>query len=235
MSATPLSDIQTVIERSLFEHIRLELVDKGYLPDVTDYPNTQVGYDDYNQAITDISNGTNGFAIELFNESENTSRGMKKVPRIVMNTGNFLPGALGGDPSPYFSDQGSIYTSKVTPPQTVDFFINFHLISNTVAQQRILNAILALAVPRRGYIPWYSDSDKTFFIRYLNYYDGDDQAEGILEKVYAYEIPDCWDSEDRDLVENVAKINRITLQPNVQKYMDGTWGQDTDPLVVNSP
>lgn len=231
MSATALSGIQAIIERSLFETIRLELVDKGYLPDITLYTNDQAGYDAYNAAVTAIS----GFAIELFSEGANTAKGIKKVPRIVINTGNFLPGALGGDPQRFFEDQGTNYKALVTPPQTVDFYINFHLVSNTVEQERVLNAILALAIPRRGYIPWYSDVTKRFFARYLNYYDTDNIDKGIIEKVYAYEIPDMWDMEDRETYAIIAKMSEITLNTNVQKYMDRKWGYNTDPLVVNSP
>lgn len=234
MSATPLSDIQEMIERSLFEVIRLELVDKGYLPDITDldtYPDTQVGWDQWEADISTIVLNM-GFAIELFGVGNSESRGIKKVPRIVLETGNFLPGALGGDPLPFFEDQGDSYSALVTPPQTTDFYINFHLVSNSIAQHRVLNSILGLSVPRRGYIKYYNDPTKSFFARYLNYYNIDDTDGGIIEHIYAYEIPDAWDQEDIIVLENIAKINEITLNPNLQKYMDGSWGNDSDPLIV---
>lgn len=235
MSATALSTVQSLIERSLFEALRSELIDKLYLPDVADttaYPNNQVGFDAWKAAVSAVVTAK-GFAIEIFSEGSNQAKGVKKVPRIVMNVGSFLPGALGGDPQRYFFNNGTSYKALVTPPQTVDFYVNFHLVSNTVEQERILNSILALAVPRRGYIPWYSDETKTFFARYLNYFDGDNLGEGLIEKVYAYEIPDCWDMEDREVEAIVAKMTEITLNTNVQKYMDGSWGYDSDPLVIN--
>lgn len=151
-----------------------------------------------------------------------------------MEAGNFLPGALGGDPRRYFVDAGSEWNAKITPPQTTDFYINFCVVSNTAAQARVLNAILALSVPRRGYIPWYNDATKSFFARFLNYYDRTDEDEGIIEHVYAYEIPDAWDMDDRDDPNHptIANIDEITLNINVQKYMDRTWGYDSTPLIV---
>ncbi len=234
MSNTPLTNIQELIERSLFETIRLELVDKGYLPDIADtvtYPDNNTGWAQW-EADIDAIVASMGFSIELFSVGNNESKGVKKVPRIVLESGNFLPGALGGDPQRYFEDVGSSYTALVTPPQTVDFYLNIHLVSNKAQQLRVLNSILALSIPRRGYIPYYNDSTKTFFARYLNYYNQSSEDDGILEHVYAYEIPDCWDISNREVFTNIAKIEEITLNTNVQKYMDRTWGTDSDPLVI---
>lgn len=231
MSTTGLTNIQEVIERSLFETIRLELVDKGYLPDITLYADTPAGHELYDTAINTIVE-TLGFAIEIFSTGTNKAKMIKKIPRIVIKAGSFLPGSLGGSPSKYYSDQGTYYKAMVTPPQTVDFYIDYHLVSETIAQERVLSSILALAIPRRAYITRYDDSTKTFFSRYLNYYNIDEADEGISEKVYKYEIPDCWDTEDREVEDNVAKLNEVTLHTNIQKYMDGSWGYDTDDLVV---
>lgn len=234
MSATALTSIQEIIERSLFYAIIDEIVDKGYFPDIRDdvtYPDTDQGASDFADAVTAVI-ASKGYAIEIFSGASNESRGVKKVPRIVIDSGNFLPGALGGDPRRYFEDQGASYNALVTPPQTVDFYVNFHLISGSIEQARILNAIIALSVPRRGYIPWYNDGAKTLFARYLNYYDQSNTDEGIIEHVYAYEVPDAWDREDVEAYATIAKINEITLNTNVQKYMDRTWGVDSDPLVI---
>ena len=219
MSATPLSDIQSIIERSLFETIRLELVDKGYLPDVTAYPNTPIGVQEYESDLNTIANGPLGFAIELFSEGSNHGKGVKKVPRIVLNSGSFLPGALGGDPQRFFKDNGTNFTAKVTPPQSVDFYVDFNLVSENVKQERILNAILALSIPRRGYIPYYTDSSTRFFTRYLNYYDADSTKEGIIEKVYGYEIPDVWDVNDVTFANSISKISQISNIPQKTAFL----------------
>lgn len=230
MSATALSDTQQVVERSIFEEIRLELVDKGYLPDITTFTNNEAGQLLYEAAVEAIV-VDKGFAIELFSTGTNKAKHVKKTPRIVMRSGSFLPGALGGSPSRYYSDQGTNYSALVTPPQTVDYYINFHLVSEDVEQERILAAILALTLQRRGYVTRIDDANKTFFCRYLNYYDGDNVDEGIIEKIYSYEIPDCWDSND-ETVDTVAKLAEVTLETRVEKYYDGSWGHDAGDMVV---
>ena len=232
MSNTALSNTQELIERSLFEVIRKELVDKGYIPDITLFADDETGYDLYQAAVQTIVQNK-GYSIELYNEGSNAAKGIKKTPRIVINTGNFLPGALGGDPQRIFQDQGLYYQALITPPQTVDFFINIHLVSADVEQERILNSLLSLAIQRRSYIPFYSDPNETFFCRYLNFFQMDDMNQGIMEKVYAYVTEDCYDTEDRVIMDNIAKLTQISLHPNIQKYLDGEWGStDTDPIVV---
>jgi len=231
MSTTALTDIQEIIERTLFEKIRQEVVDKGYLPDITLYTDDASGWASWETDIATIVTA-NGFAIEIFNGGTSESRGVKKVPRFVMNVGSFLPGALGGDPQRFFSDQGTDYTALVTPPQTTDFYVDVNLVAGSIAQLRIMNAILSLAIPRRGYHKFFNDPTRSFFVRNLDYYDADNEDDGIMEKVYGYQIPDCWDAEDVEFATGIAKMTEITLNTNVQKYMDGSWGHDSTPLVV---
>ena len=236
MSDIPLSDVQEIIERSLFEAIRKELVDKEYLPDVSDtglFPNNPTGYAAWNAAIQAIITAK-GFAIELFGVGNNEDKGVKKIPRIVLESGNVLPGALGGDPLRYFEDNGTYYKSLVTPPQTTDYYLNIIMVSNTIIQSRILNNIVALGMPRRGYVPFYNDPTKSFFIRYLNYFEANNEDRGLIEHIYSYEIKDAWDIDAIELTDDIPKMSEITFNINLQKYMDGSWGYDTDPLIVEN-
>lgn len=221
-----LSSIQEIIERSIFEKIRGVLVATGYLPDIVNYPDTPEGYYDYRSSIKEIIE-TKGFCVELFNQGPNTEKGLKKVPRIVIKTVSALPGDLGGSFGKYFvKNTGGTFDEITTPPQSVDFYVNFHLVSGTVEQYRILNSILTLAIPRRSYIDWYTNSGedkRTFFCRYLNYHDIDNLPTGVMEKVYAYEIPDCYDLTMAVMGTDIPSISDITLIPSLQKYMDDDW------------
>lgn len=230
MSATALSTVQELIENSLFEVLRLELVDKLFLPDITLYTNDAAGQLSWETDLKTIADG--GTAIEVISETANDKLDVKKAPRIVMSSGSFLPGALGGDPAKYFVDNGGSFSALVTPDQVTNFYINFHLLSNNTKDERLLNAILALCIPKRGYVPFWSDATERFFVKYLNYYDGPGNIDGAIEKIYAYEIQDVWDREDIEIDAVVAKMTEITLNINIQKYLDGSWGYDTDPLVV---
>lgn len=231
MSTTALTNIQELIERTIFESIRVELVDKGYLPDITIYPDTALGALEYEAAIKDVVDDK-GFAVEVFSEGSNYAKGNKKVPRIVISTGNFLPGDLGGDPQKFFVNNGTTFSAMVTPPQTSDFYLDIHLVSGNVIQERFLNALLALAIPRRAYLKFYTDNTKSFFIRTLNFSELDDTDHGIIEKVYSYQVPDCWDMEDQVLQASIAKMIEITLNQQVQKYLTNPITPSTDTLVV---
>ena len=224
MSSIPLSNIQEVIEITVFEAIRLELVDKGYLPDITQFPDTPQGVTDYNNAIKDIVD-EKGFAIDIFNNGSNFNKGIKTIPRIIINSGNFLGGSLGGDPSKFFINNGSNYTAMVTPPQTSDFYLDVHCVSNNVKQERILNSILSLALPKRKYLKCYNDLTKSFFIRYLSFFELDNLGHGLSEKCFSYEIPDCWDTEDTTIPGTISKISVIEMDLRLQKYITGTWGE----------
>ena len=89
MSTTPLTDTQERIERSIFERIRMELIDKGYLHDISIAPfNTGDGAA---QAAWDaeliVISGAMDFAIELIGAGSYDKADEKKVPRIVIQSG----------------------------------------------------------------------------------------------------------------------------------------------------
>jgi len=52
----PLSSLQELVELTIFHRLRLEIVSQGYLPDISTYPNTTVGYTNYKAALAAIAN-----------------------------------------------------------------------------------------------------------------------------------------------------------------------------------
>lgn len=241
MSTTPLSNSQEIIERSIFERIRLEIVDKGYypniaatsgLPAVPVYPNTPAGKVLLDNDVASIVT-SKGFAIELFNNVNSKALGTKKIPRIVINSDSFLEGALGGDSTKIFRTVGQGFSAYQQPPQTSNFYFNIRLVSNNVSQERILTSLLSLALPKRAYIPLYNAPTYNFFCRNLNSMDISNETEGYIEKYLAYEVQDVWDMEDALIAENITAISQITLHPNVQSYRDGTFGYGSDDLVID--
>jgi len=224
MSNIPLSDIQELLERSVFHRIRKVCVDKGYLPDITTYTKNEAGQIAYDIAISAIVT-SKGFAIEVFSNSNQEVKDVKKLPRIVLNSQDFMPGALGGANTRYYEKQISgSYKKMVRPPQSSDYTFNVHLISETTKQARILNAIVALALPRMGYIPLYNDATRNVFTHVISSSDLTDQQNGINERVYRYEIPDIFETEDYS-IEDIAAIKEITITPEVD-------GKITDSQVI---
>lgn len=230
MSTTPLTTVQELIERSLFERLRLECVDKGYLPDITTFPETSLGNTNYISAIKAIANSSKGFAVEPFQNSSSQAKGMKRVPRIVINPQPFMEGALGGDSSRFYQLNGDTYDAKVLPPQTSEYYFNVHLVSSSAAEMRVLNAIMSLSIPVRGYIPFYNNSNFNFFVRKLSGYNAPQTDEGIQETVYRFQVPDIFEVEDKIVATGIAKINEITVDNKVEDH-DGNI-INTDDLII---
>lgn len=215
MSNIPLSNIERLLERTIYEALRVETVDKGYLPDITTYTQDQAGYDSFRSDLQTIIS-TKGFAIEVFGHGSNLSRGLKRSPRMVIESQMFIPGQLGGDSQRFYIDKGTDYDAYKRPPQTANFFFNIHLIGTKATHIRTMQAIQAIAIPRRGYVSLH-DPDNEFvdpqniFVRNIAFVDLGNYDEGILEKLYRYEIPDVFEMDD-ELLETVGKMDEITLE-----------------------
>jgi hypothetical protein len=211
-----LSNIQETIERSIYERIRLVLVEEGYLPDILDFlPETPANYKLFQEAITTITN-TKGFAIELYNHQDNLNLGALKVPRIVINPQPFLEGSLGGDGLRRYIREGLVYKSVAMPAQTSDFNCHIHLVSSTAQQTRILNALLAKAIPRRAYIPFVQELEGNFFIEQQSSFLSPDAMKGMKETIFRFSVPDLFEIDDITIQENIKPLTRIDLQVDVK-------------------
>lgn len=207
------------LERSIYEALRVKTVELGYTPDITQFniddPDiniAKVAQQQYNQKLKDIISNK-GFAIEVFGYAPNQDRGIKKAPRIVLQSEAYLPGTVGLDIAPQYERVGDKYKIKKTTAITTNYYFTLHLISNTTKQHRVLHDIMVKSLPRIGYINLYQndgqeEGDKVF-IKYLSYYESDFLAEGIIEKVYRYEIPDIIDTEGEVEEGNIVPIKEI--------------------------
>lgn len=208
-----LADTQKLVERSIFEAIRKKLVSEGYLPDITLFPNTEIGYGNFQSAVQAIRS-VKGFATEIFGHGSSQSKELKRVPRIAIVTRRVFPGDIGGIvDSEYITnplDPNNIMEVK-PDNQTADIQLDIHLVSNSAEQDRFLGAILAAVIGSRRYLPIYTDTTQKIFARQYNYYDLPDTMEGIIEKVYSYEIKDLWLFGGDTIRTSVPLIKEITI------------------------
>jgi len=218
MSATPLSTTQERVERSIYERIRLELVDKGYLPDITLYnSNTALNQTDWEAAMATIRT-TMGFCIELFGAGSYEKNDDKKVPRIVIDSGFFSEGTLGGDQTTYFqlADDNLSYEAYKRPPQASQLDLNIHVVASSTKEIRIVQAVLGLALQTRGYLPLYTEIPNeiqetgNFFYKRAGVADLPQTEEGVLEKIFRYVIDDVYEVEPIALP-SASIITEITL------------------------
>jgi len=207
-----LTNIQELVERSIFEAIRKVLVREGYVPDVTLVPDRAT----YDQQLSAIEQAK-GFASEIFGNGSSQATGTKHVPRIVISGRRVLVGEIGSPPSREFEKDPLNPNSiiAVTPaPETSHLQLEIHLVSNTAQQERFLTAVINAALKTRSYIPMIDDptGKSKFFLRQFNYYDLPDTIEGIDENVYAYEVTDLYLFEGTIEQINVPLIQAITLE-----------------------
>ena len=231
MSATPLTNTIERVDRSLFERLRTELVDKLYLPDITNtglYPNNPAGTAAYEAALAAIRLSL-GFAIEVFGIGSNEAKYKERVPRIVIVSRHALLGALGSQPDRIYTGVGvnpllpvdpdtnplDHYTQSYLPPQTADFEYEIALVWQTAIQRRIMTQILALSLPKRGYINWWDqgvDEKEKPFIRQVGYDDRTMADQGFREEKYIYVVEDIWEIAETPIAGNVAPIQEITVE-----------------------
>lgn len=226
-----LSNIQELVERSLFESIRLLSVSEGYTPDITTFTQDAAGNTAY-QAALDAIRSSKGFAIEIFNNQDSQNTGQLKVPRITIVPQPFMEGALGGDQTRRYVKNGAVYDAEALPAQTSDYYCNIHLTGTTAVEMRTLNALLSLTVPTRGYIPWQDQVqlEGNFFVKRIGYFTNPDTDKGTTDLVYRYQVPDLFETECIPIEQGIVPLNQITIDTKVQDA-NGT-NHDADNTVI---
>lgn len=215
---TSLTDIQEVLERSIFHTIREQCVAKGYTPNILDYPKTELGFRQYLEALSDIK-VQEGFAIEVFNTGAPADRVSKQLPRIVLNIQGYLPGSIGSDlVHQYQLEAGDKYTKYTLPPGTSDLYLNIHIVSSNTPQHRILSALMALSIPRKGYINiWNSEindwePEGYIFCNHLSYVPVRQyNSPGTMETIYRYVFPDVFETTAIRKLTDISPLKEIDL------------------------
>lgn len=217
-----LTNISELTERSIFHALRKVVVDEGYLPDIENYdienPNLTIAKAAQDEFIQDIEAivSNRGFAIEVFGYSSNQSRGTKKTPRIVVEVEAFYPGNLGLDTTNQYKydEINDTYITQKGPSIVSDQIINIHLVGYSTQQHRVLHAVMVKALPRRGYMKWYTEPQlkkhENLFIRYIGYNELNFPEIGVTEKIYRYELPDLHENLLEELY-TVPPIKTINL------------------------
>jgi hypothetical protein len=216
MPVKPLSEVQELVELTLFHSIRKTVVDNQYCPDIMNYPNTSAGSTQY-WADFEAITLAKGFSIEVFNNSNPDRKGAKKLPRMVMISEGYMPGEVGGDQSRFYKPiAGNQFQVLQRPPQVVDLSFKVHLVCETAMQYRICTSILANAIPTRGYIPIYqpfgSFTPCNLYIQNISYFSVPALGDSILEYVFGYVVKDVWLEEYATLLGTVPALKEIHLQ-----------------------
>lgn len=223
--STTLTLIQR-IERSVFERIRIGIVDAGYLPDVLNYDLTN--QTDRNQYKVDQAAivANLGFSIDIYSRSGFKSKGIKKIPRIVIEWKRYVSGDIGADIAPFYVPANGdplspdSYLKKVMPHIASSSQFQIRIITNEAIQERVIIDILSNTLGRRGSIPFYDESTDFIFIRQTGYMENPEPAENTDEKIYMYEIPDIFEIDATILATGIVPITEINTEIQLKDIND---------------
>lgn len=199
---------QEVIERSVYDSLLKTAMALGYTIDPNDYlpisPENQRRFD---EDIKELQ-----LYIQIFGTGNNQAKGRKLTPRIVVNARGFFPGNVGLPRQLIDKGVGEGFTVHEEPYVSFDQFIDIHLVADNQEHMRLLHQVLFYSIPQKGYIKPYTSPQFKFtgniFIQLLNFQDANDLRDGIMEKIYQFEVQDTLISE-RVSQEDISPIRDI--------------------------
>lgn len=214
---------QEIIERSLYDAILQVAIRLNYSLDPNEYlPVTPESVERCKRDKDRLDK-----YIAIYSTGNATSKDQKETPRIVLNARGFFPGSIGLPKSLVEKKVGIGYTAFETPYETIDQYIDVHLVASNQEDLRILHQILFFSLPAMGYIKPYNikemPSNGNIFIELGNFFDTPNNNLGLLEKVYEFRVYDTLvglnDNVQTDLPEiiSIEAIINNTVDLEVHK------------------
>jgi hypothetical protein len=186
--------IITRVQRSIYDLVRLQLVQAGLTPDVTAFEDTAASYQAYLQALKDIK-VLKGYAVELFGQSPQLDKGLEKVPRISLSFATLQDGDWGMDPWPIITDPATGFSQSVISPLiSMEMVATCHIITNKTSHERYLENLAFLAIPPRGFVKFY-DNDEKFLVQFASRNNYENSGIGVRESHITFSIPDILITE----------------------------------------
>lgn len=209
---------QEIIERSIYSALLQVAIALGYSVDPNDY----LPVSEANAARMKADIQALQKYIPVFGTANSSSKDKKTTPRIVVNARGFYPGMVGLPKEIVGKEVGLGYTANEEPYETLDQYIDIHLVANTQEDLRILHSIMFTALPQRGYIKPYTAEEFLFsgniFLEVGNFFDLPNTTLGLMEKVYEFRVYDTLIGEKEDLPVDWVPINDISVV--LEKYKE---------------
>lgn len=201
---------QEIIERSIYQALLNASIKLGYSLDPNNY--LPISIENQKRFKEDMDK-LNKY-IWVFGTGNNQSKDKKLTPRIVVNARGFYPGGIGLPKLLIQKKEGIGFTATEEPYETIDQFIDIHLIANNQEDLRLLHQVMFYSIPQRGYLKPYNVDEFLFsgniFLELVNFFDIPNLDFGLLEKVYQFVIQDCVINEITEKADLVP-ITDITL------------------------
>ena len=200
---------QEIIERSLYDAILQVAIKLNYSLDPNEYlPITP-------ESVERCKNDKDQLDkyIAIYGTGNATSKDIKETPRIVLNARGFFPGSIGLPKKLIEKKVGIGYTAFDSVYETIDQYIDVHLVAGNQEDLRILHQVLLFALPVRGYVKPYNIKDMppegNILIELGNFFDVPNNNLGLLEKVYEFRVYDTLVGLDDTLQTDIPEIISI--------------------------
>lgn len=205
---------QEIIERSIYTAILNTAIDLNYTLDPNKYlPKTPENLRKMQNDVQSLKK-----FIYIYGTGNSTSKDQKITPRIVINAKGFYPGGIG---LPQFLlekriEEGSVsFEADQVPYETIDQYIDVHLVAQNQEDLRLLHQILFWSLPHRGYIKPYTSkkllTSGNIFLELGNFFDYSNINLGLLEKVYQFKVYDTLVGEKETIPTDLVPIKSIDV------------------------
>lgn len=205
---------QEIIERSIYTAILNTAIDLNYTLDPNKYlPKTPENLRKMQNDVQSLKK-----FIYVYGTGNATSKDQKITPRIVINAKGFYPGGIG---LPQFLlekriEEGSVsFEADQVPYETIDQYIDVHLVAQNQEDLRLLHQILFWSLPHRGYIKPYTSkkllTSGNIFLELGNFFDYSNINMGLLEKVYQFKVYDTLVGEKEIIPTDLVPIKSIDV------------------------
>lgn len=207
----PLSTVQLDVDRSIEKALYELLLHHGYIADRSIHTNPT----NYAAAMADIRQ-SKGFAVELFGNGAPEDRENLEIPRIVITGQGFIPGSAGQDfGASYVKNLDNVnFTKYAQGTPLSNYRLRIELWSNKTAQDRLLEAIRAAAIPNLAFINKWDDPTQQYLLVYGFNASVPELQHGLTHKIYNYEAVDVAEVELNEVATNIVPMKEITVINN---------------------
>lgn len=232
----PVISLESV-DRTIYEHIRLELVRRGFLPNKWDFQNDKDGYEAAREVI---KNDPNKFLIDVFGTGASESRDKKHSHSLVVNRIGISPSDLGGGSEfykPNTNDQDEVenFTKGKYPDTASNLNYEVRVITNSIKAERIIFSVLTKALGYTKELATVTSGSNTLSSNTVTCkFEGtvDVTSTDFIELIYRYNLKDVWLEEGVTEYEGtIAVLKNIKIKVGDDKDdTDLTQTEVGDPI-----
>ena len=210
-----------MIDRAIYERIRVALVSAGLLPDSTLFPDTQSFL-----AAKEVlrSNLADGQIVEISGVGSSYARGGKTSCRVIIDNKGETDGTIScldvRDYESYTDVNGKRKFNKMLyPPVSKNVSYEIRFIATSIQKERLLKAILNTALSSRKTLKGIKDDgseDAESFVLKRTGLVNVSSVDNISEYMYSYLVVDVWLEEKTLLRANIPTMDNVTIEVNLE-------------------